>query len=41
MDGRESGADEAIDIASQHPMARFGRLELRPFWIDQSTGEVV
>ncbi len=24
--------DEAIDIASQHPMARFGRLELRPFW---------
>ena len=24
--------DEAIEIASQHPMARFGRLELRPFW---------
>ena len=23
--------DEAIEIASQHPMARFGRLELRPF----------
>ena len=26
--------DEAIEIASQHPMARFGRLELRPFWDD-------
>lgn len=24
--------DEAIAIASQHPMARFGRLELRPVW---------
>ena len=24
--------DEAIDIAAKHPMARFGRLELRPFW---------
>jgi hypothetical protein len=24
--------DEAIDFASRHPMARFGRLELRPFW---------
>jgi hypothetical protein len=24
--------DEAIDIASRHPMARGGRLELRPFW---------
>jgi hypothetical protein len=24
--------DEAIQIASKHPMARFGRLELRPFW---------
>ncbi len=22
--------DEAIEVASQHPMARFGRLELRP-----------
>ncbi len=26
--------DEAIAIASEHPMARFGRLELRPFWDD-------
>jgi hypothetical protein len=26
------GLDEAIEIASKHPMARFGRLELRPFW---------
>jgi len=24
--------DEAIEIASKHPMARNGRLELRPFW---------
>ncbi len=24
--------DEAIEIASRHPMARMGRLELRPFW---------
>ena len=24
--------DEAIEIASQHPMARAGRLELRPVW---------
>ena len=24
--------DEAIDIAATHPMARFGRIEIRPFW---------
>ena len=24
--------DEAIEIASKHPVARSGRLELRPFW---------
>ncbi|WP_082590580.1 YciI family protein [Agromyces sp. Soil535] len=24
--------DEAIEIASRHPMARFGRIELRPMW---------
>lgn len=24
--------DEAIEVASQHPMARFGRIEVRPFW---------
>ena len=24
--------DGAIEIASRHPMARNGRLELRPFW---------
>ncbi len=24
--------DEAIEIASRHPMARGGKLELRPFW---------
>lgn len=25
--------DEAIDIAAKHPMARFGILEIRPFWL--------
>ena len=24
--------DEAIEVASKHPMARFGRIEVRPFW---------
>jgi len=24
--------DEAIEVASKHPMARFGRIELRPVW---------
>ncbi len=24
--------DEAIDVASRHPMARFGTVELRPVW---------
>lgn len=24
--------DEAIEVASKHPMARFGTIELRPFW---------
>lgn len=24
--------DEAIAVAAGHPMARFGRLEIRPFW---------
>ena len=24
--------DEAIAIAGAHPMARFGRIEIRPFW---------
>jgi hypothetical protein len=27
-----SDLDEAIDLASRHPMAPFGMLELRPFW---------
>ena len=26
--------DEAIEVASKHPMARGGVLELRPFWED-------
>jgi hypothetical protein len=25
--------DEAIEIASKHPMARFGKIEIRPLWI--------
>ena len=24
--------DEAIEVASKHPMARFGRIEIRPVW---------
>ena len=24
--------DEAIEVASSHPMARLGLLEVRPFW---------
>jgi hypothetical protein len=24
--------DEAIEIASRHPMARFGQIEIRPTW---------
>jgi hypothetical protein len=24
--------DEAIDYVSRHPMARFGRIEIRPVW---------
>ena len=24
--------DEAIEIASKHPVARFGTVEVRPFW---------
>jgi hypothetical protein len=28
--------DEAIDIAAKHPMSRFGKIEIRPFWpLDQ------
>ena len=25
--------DQAIDYASRHPMARFGRIEIRPFFV--------
>lgn len=24
--------DQAVDYASRHPMARFGRIEIRPLW---------
>jgi hypothetical protein len=27
-----SDLDEAIDIASRHPMAKFGQIEIRPVW---------
>jgi hypothetical protein len=27
--------DEAIEIASKHPMARFGRIEIRPLWTEE------
>jgi hypothetical protein len=26
--------DEAIEVASKHPVASFGTLELRPFWTE-------
>jgi hypothetical protein len=25
----------AIEIASKHPMARFGKIEIRPFWPEE------
>ena len=24
--------DEALEVGAKHPMAKFGMLELRPFW---------
>ena len=27
--------DEAIEIAAKHPMARFGRIEIRPVWPEE------
>ncbi len=26
--------DEAIEVASKHPIARFGMIEVRPFWTE-------
>jgi hypothetical protein len=26
--------DEAIEIAAKHPIAKFGMIEVRPFWTD-------
>jgi hypothetical protein len=26
--------DEAIEVAARHPVARFGTIELRPFWTE-------
>ena len=30
-----AGLDEALEIAAKHPMARFGRIEIRPVWPDE------
>lgn len=27
-----AGLDEAIEVASKHPMAKFGKIEIRPVW---------
>ena len=29
-----SDLDEALEVASKHPMARFGMIEVRPFWTE-------
>src|SRR5580692_7402129 len=26
--------DEAIEVASKHPVAGFGKIEVRPFWVE-------
>lgn len=26
--------DQAVEVAAKHPMARFGMIEVRPFWTD-------
>lgn len=26
--------DEAVEVAAKHPMARFGMIEVRPFWTE-------
>ena len=26
--------DEAIEVAAKHPVAKFGSIEVRPFWMD-------
>jgi len=31
-----SDAEEAIDVASQHPMAKAATIEVRPIWIELS-----
>ena len=28
--------EQAVEVAAKHPMARFGRIEVRAFWPDQS-----
>jgi hypothetical protein len=27
--------DNAVEVAAKHPMARFGRIEIRPFWPEE------
>ena len=29
--------DEAIEVAAKHPVARFGTIEVRPFWPSEPT----
>jgi hypothetical protein len=26
--------DEAIEVAAKHPVARFGKIEVRPYWTE-------
>jgi hypothetical protein len=26
--------DQAIEVAAKHPVTNFGRVEIRPFWVD-------
>src|SRR5215467_13192339 len=26
--------DEALEVAGKHPVARYGKLEVRPFWVE-------
>ena len=29
--------DEALEVAAAHPMAKFGMIEVRPFWLFEGT----
>jgi hypothetical protein len=30
-----ASVEEATDVAAKHPMARLGRIEVRPFWLPE------